>query len=194
MREQAADDEIDWLPDAIGQDIADLVVDRIGGIGRFARNRIRLAREIEPDEINRQLPLARPAPDRAQQIAITAADIYQRRGPIVRRMRDGAAQLGQNRPMPEHVAVEARRSYRKALSSVESIPAPSSHSACLLRQVSDVALRVTRIVTDHPAVRNNIVSAVSPGPNDIAQPLRPRPAARSKFSITNITVADDILP
>lgn len=95
---------------------------------------------------------------------------------------------------PSMLPLKRARSHRKALSSVESVPAPSSHSACVLRQVSDVALGMTRIVTDHAAVRNNIVSAVSPGPNDIAQPLRPRPAARSKFSITNITVADDILP
>jgi len=39
-----------------------------------------------------------------------------------------------------------------------------------------------------------MVSAISPGPNDIAQPLRPRVPERISFSITNMTVADDILP
>ncbi len=39
-----------------------------------------------------------------------------------------------------------------------------------------------------------MVSAVNPGPNDIAQPVRPRVPTRRSFSITNMTVADDILP
>ena len=44
------------------------------------------------------------------------------------------------------------------------------------------------------AVWNSMVSAVSPGPNDIAQPVRPRAPEPSSFSITNMTVADDMLP
>ena len=39
-----------------------------------------------------------------------------------------------------------------------------------------------------------MVSAIKPGPNDIAQPVRPCAPERSRLSITNITVADDMLP
>ena len=39
-----------------------------------------------------------------------------------------------------------------------------------------------------------MVSAINPGPNDIAQPARPRAPERTKLSITNMTVADDMLP
>jgi len=47
---------------------------------------------------------------------------------------------------------------------------------------------------DQAAVVNSMVSAVNPGPNDMAQPLRPRAPERKSFSMTNITVADDMFP
>src|SRR6185312_2375427 len=44
------------------------------------------------------------------------------------------------------------------------------------------------------ALRNAMISAARPGPNDMAQPLAPRNFAHMSFSSTNITVADDMLP
>src|SRR5438552_15295924 len=45
----------------------------------------------------------------------------------------------------------------------------------------------------HATVLNSMVSAVSPGPNDMPQPSKP-PGFFSISSITNMTVGDDILP
>src|SRR5690606_12788351 len=46
----------------------------------------------------------------------------------------------------------------------------------------------------HPVVLKSIVSAVSPGPNAIARPVRSAEDVRMRACKTNMTVGDDMLP
>src|SRR5262245_4559857 len=97
--------------------------------------------------------------------------------------------------MTQHGAIEARKiaqDLRKLGGrhiAIENLALPAA-----MRGVENRQRTSERQMHSAHAVRNSIVSAIRPGPNDMAQPVRPRAPDRNSRSITNITVADDMLP
>ena len=93
-------------------------------------------------------------------------------------------------------AFTRRKSRRDRMARGSLASSSSSHSGSTHRVAVHIAFGsiLEPVPVDRHIVRNSMVSAVRPGPNDIAQPLRPRVPARISASSTNITVADDMLP
>ena len=159
-----------------------------------------LADEIDPDELHGPAPLAGPAPHRPQQVAVTAAEIDECQRLFHRHILGRTVEPTNTGQCPIIAPLKRARSLSTQrqfgaldLGTIEPFPSARCGARSRLATASGRSDPCVELVC-HAAVRNSMVSAVNPGPNDIAQPLCPRASERSRFSITNMTVADDMLP